>query len=124
MYICTQHTCTCTYAHSMHVHVYIYVIIIQCSLLFRPVAVEDLILENSTHDLVPGPYLRRKVYADEFLTRGEALRHLLHYTNYFYPVTLDDHVSKKTKSSPLSSPVIHPMQRVAIDRVNYWIKTR
>ena len=55
---------------------------------------------------------------------GEVLRHLLHYTNYFYPVTLDDHVSKKTKSSPLSSPIIHPMQRVAIDRVDYWIKTR
>ena len=99
----------------------IYVIII---LLFRPVAVEDLSLERSPHDLVPGPYLRRTIFADEFMTRGEAIRHLLHYTNYFYPVTLDDHVSKKTKSSPLSSPIIHPMQRVAIDRVNYWIKTR
>ena len=68
--------------------------------------------------------MRRTVFAHEFITGGQAVRHLLHYTNYFYPVTLDDHVSKKTTSSPLSSPLIHPMQRVAINRVNYWIKTR
>ena len=128
-YICTVHVYSpYTYAHrvyiDVHVYVHMYIYIIQCSLLFRPVAVEDLRLENGPHNLVPGPYLRQTVYANQFLTEGEPLRHLLHYTNYFYPVTLDDHVSKKTTSSPLSSPLIHPMQRVAIDRVNYWIKTR
>ena len=108
----------------MYVCVCIPVHMCYCYPIIRPVAVDDLRLENSPHDLVPGPYLRRTIFVHEFIIGGEALRHLLHYSNYLYPVTLNDHVSKKTKSGPLSSTVIHPMQRSAIDKVNYWITKR
>ena len=60
-----------------------------------------------------------------YCTEGGLLGILFHYANYFYPVALNEHVSKRYSLSTKSSDAaLEQIQRVAIERVHHWIKTR
>lgn len=92
-------------------------IIIMCMKLYRPISVADFNPEGY-HCPIPDPYDPFHSSLGMYTESGELLRYLLHYCNYFYPVTLNDGNSKTSPS------VTVPLQKVAVDRVNYWIKSR
>lgn len=87
---------------------------------FRPVGVVDFATDG-LHCPLPSPLDIKSCHFDDYLKDGNLLPYILYYINYFYPATLDDRSTSKVPPSP---SLIQPMQRIAIDRINYWIKSR
>ena len=107
--------------------IHVVVIIVVTCVLFhcRPISANDFSFEGYH---CPLPWIRHEsnfLTYDYYLDDGGLFSFLLYYANYFYPVNLNDHISRRSSvSSGSSDAALEQVQRVAIDRVNNWIKTR
>ena len=86
-----------------------------------PVNRNDIGYPCGCHAPLPNLSVRSKHFlnSDRFL-----LRPLLHYVNYFYPVMVDPNIGRGAVSELTGKTGLTVPQKVAIGRVNNWIKTR
>uniref|UniRef100_A0A1X7UZZ4 Uncharacterized protein n=1 Tax=Amphimedon queenslandica TaxID=400682 RepID=A0A1X7UZZ4_AMPQE len=104
----------------------IYEFVVPWDTQFRPISANEFTTEGYH---CPLPYQSREIdnyqTHSHYCTEGGLLGVLFHYANYFYPVALNEDISKRCSLSTKSSDTaLEQIQRVAIERVNYWIKIR
>ena len=87
---------------------------------FTPITLEEI--TSGYHVPLPRPFCKNCYTYSDYDEEHVFFRSILHYTNYMYPLTVDSHVGKKSKSTGESH--VSVAQRFAVGRVNYWINTR
>ena len=88
---------------------------------FMPVTLDE-ITSDGYHVPLPRPFFKNCHTHSNYYKEHSFFRYILHYTNYMYPLTVDSHVGKKSKSTGESH--VSVAQRFTVGRVNYWINTR